>query len=419
MDFIQTVKFAWRSIKGKKGRSILTILSIFIGIAAVMTIVSIMEGMKAYTKEMYSAMGSNRITVGVYSWMYDDEGNPITKDYYSGLYNYCKSIPDYVIGITPNGYANATIVYGTKSSANMEYKYDDDWNLISAPPSLYYGGDQYAACNNLVIAKGRDLAYLDIEKYNQVCVLGADAVKSFFGSVNPIGKTMQLNGNNFEVIGVYASRQSGENKGSMNSNMDNFIMIPYTATRVLGGQQISEYIVKGKDSSTLKETMSYISGYLKGAVDPMVGNYNVYSESSWAENENEYISSIGLIAGGIAAISLLVGGIGIMNIMLVTVTERTREIGIRRAIGARKSGIIMQFLTEAGMLCGIGGVIGIIIGYAASRILGKLILQMSIYPPIWVTFATFAFSVFLGLLFGSYPAIRASRLQPVEALRAE
>jgi len=414
-NILQSIKFAWRSIRGKRGRSALTILSIFIGIAAVMTIVSVMEGMKAKTKEMYSAMGSNKITVSIYSWMYDDQGNPMnTKDYYPDLQNYCNSIPDLVIGITPNGYCSATVVYGTKSSANMEYKYDDNWNYISGPPSIYYGSDQYAICNNLELAKGRDIACLDTEKYNNVCVLGSEAVETFFGKVNPIGKMMQFNGNNFEVIGVYAPRtDDASNKG-----IDNFIVIPYTAKRLLGGE-INSYNIKAKDSSSLKEAISMIGGYLKGVVNQSMGGYDVYSESTWQQSENEYLNMIGFILGGIAAISLLVGGIGIMNMMLVTVTERTKEIGIRRAIGATKGSIVGQFLVEAGMLCGLGGIIGIIIGYIASIILGKVLLQMSILPPLWVTLVTFGLSVALGLLFGCYPAAKAAKLQPVEALRAE
>ena len=417
MNLLQSIKFAWRSIRGKKGRSVLTILSVFIGIASVMTIVSVMEGMKDYTRQMYASMGSNRITVGIYSWVYDGEGNSITTDYYSGLYNYCLSISDLVDGITPNGYCNATVTYGTKSIDSMEYEYDDNWNLISGPPSKYYGSEQYAVCNNLELAKGRDISYVDVKDYHQVCVLGSDAVKNFFGSVDPVGKKMQFNGNSFEVIGVYASRSS-DNSAILNSNMDNFIVVPYTASRLLGGD-VSQYIVKAKDSDSMKEAITSIGSYLKTHINPATGGYDVYSESSWQDSENELLTTIGLILGGIAAISLLVGGIGIMNIMLVSVTERTREIGIRRAIGATKASIVVQFLVEAGMLCGIGGAVGIAIGYVGSILIGRAILDVVIYPPVWVTVVTLLFSISLGLLFGSYPASKAAKLQPVEALRAE
>ena len=409
---------AWKSIWGKKGRSALTILGIFIGIAAVMTIVSVMEGMKLKTMEQFEAMGSNRITVSIYSWMYDEEGNDISKDYFPDLYDYCNGLKEYVLGVTPTGRCDATVSYGTKSTANMQYQWDEMGNLTGdVPPSLYYGSDQYAACNNLTIARGRDLALLDIEKYNQVCVLGAQAAKTFFGSADPVGKELSVNGNKFLVAGVYTARLSDESADQ--SWLDNFIVFPYTARRLLGGDKPTEFLVKARSSEAMTEAISRLSGFLKGLVDQNTGGYNVYSESQWQEQSNEYLTMIGLVLGGIAAISLAVGGIGIMNIMLVTVTERTREIGIRRAIGAQRSSIVAQFLIEAAMLCGIGGIIGILFGTAGSVILSNLLLQMTIFPPVKVTVGAFALSVALGIIFGSYPAAKASKLQPVEALRAE
>lgn len=418
MNLQQAVKMAWKSIWGKKGRSALTILGIFIGIAAVMTIVSVMEGMKLKTMEQFEAMGSNRITVSVYSWMYDEDGNDISKDYFPDLYDFCNGMKEYVMGITPTGYCNATVSYGTKSTANMQYQWDERGNITGdVPPSLYYGSDQYAACNNLTIAKGRDLAPLDLEKYNQVCVMGAQAAKTFFGSADPVGKELMVNGNKFLVAGVYASRLKDESTDQ--SRLDNFIVFPYTARRILGGEKPTEFLVKARSSEAMTEAISRLSGFLKGLVDQNTGGYNVYSESQWQQQSNEYLTMIGLVLGGIAAISLAVGGIGIMNIMLVTVTERTREIGIRRAIGAQRSSIVAQFLIEAAMLCGIGGIIGILFGTAGSVILSNLLMQMTIFPPVKVTVGAFALSVALGIIFGSYPAVKASKLQPVEALRAE
>ena len=418
MNLQQAVKMAWKSIWGKKGRSALTILGIFIGIAAVMTIVSVMEGVKLKTMEQFEAMGSNRITVSISSWMYDEEGNDISKDYFPDLYDYCNGLKEYVLGVTPTGWCNATVSYGTKSTANMQYQWDEMGNLTGdVPPSLYYGSDQYAACNNLTIARGRDLALLDIEKYNQVCVLGAQAAKTFFGSADPVGKELSVNGNKFLVAGVYTARLSDESADQ--SGLDNFIVFPYTARRLLGGDKPTEFLVKARSSEAMTEAISRLSGFLKGLVDQNTGGYNVYSESQWQEQSNEYLSMIGLVLGGIAAISLAVGGIGIMNIMLVTVTERTREIGIRRAIGAQRSSIVAQFLIEAAMLCGIGGIVGILFGTAGSGILSTLLMQMTIFPPVKVTVGAFALSVALGIIFGSYPAAKASKLQPVEALRAE
>ena len=413
----QAFKMAWRSICGKKGRSALTILSIFIGIAAVMTIVSTMEGMKAKTMEQFAAMGSNRITVSVYSWTYDEDGNQISKDYFTGLYKFCSALKDSIIGITPNSSSNATVVYGTKSTANMEWKYDEQYNVTSGPPQLYYGSDQYSACNNLAVAKGRDLAWLDCEKYNQICVLGAQAAKVFFGTANPVGQVMQVNGNSFEVVGVYGARVEPDTPSAYQT--DNFIIFPYTATRLLGDAAPTDFLVKAKDDASMNTAISEIGGYLSGVVDQSIGDYEVQKENRWADYQNEQLTMISLVLGGIAAISLLVGGIGIMNIMLVTVTERTREIGIRRSLGAQRSSIVAQFLIESGMLCGMGGIVGIIFGTIGSLVLGKILFQMTIFPATWVTLAAFGLSVALGVLFGSYPAAKASKLQPVEALRAD
>ena len=416
MNILQAFKMAWKSIAGKKGRSALTILSIFIGIAAVMTIVSVMEGMKEEMMKQLNAMGSNRLTVYMYSWMYDADGNNISPDYFPDLYDYCQSMKETVVGVTPNGQANATVVYGTKNSANMERKYDDQWNLISGPPTIYFGSDQYSACSNLTLAKGRDLAYLDMQNYNQVCVIGAEAAKIFFGTVDPVGKEVKINGNKFTVVGVYAPRgEEGENRINQ---MDNIFVIPYTMTRLLGGS-VDQYTVKVRSSEDMTEATSRLGGFLKGLIPQGTGGYDVYNEGQWQQYQNETMNTISMVLGGIAAISLLVGGIGIMNIMLVTVTERTREIGIRRAIGAQRASIVTQFLIEAGMLCGMGGVVGIAVGTVGSVVVSRLMYQMTVYPPVWVGLAAFALSVALGVLFGSYPAIKASKLQPVEALRAE
>ena len=416
MNILQAFKMAWKSIAGKKGRSALTILSIFIGIAAVMTIVSVMEGMKEEMMKQLNAMGSNRLTVYMYSWMYDADGNDISPDYFPDLYDYCQSMKETVVGVTPNRQANATVVYGTKNSANMETKYDEQWNLISGPPTIYFGSDQYSACSNLTLAKGRDLAYLDMQNYNQVCVIGAEAAKIFFGTVDPVGKEVKINGNKFTVVGVYAPR--GEDRENSINQMDNIFVIPYTMTRLLGGS-VDQYTVKVRSSEDMTEVTSRLGGFLKGLIPQGTGGYDVYNEGQWQQYQNETMNTISMVLGGIAAISLLVGGIGIMNIMLVTVTERTREIGIRRAIGAQRASIVTQFLIEAGMLCGMGGVVGIAVGTAGSVVVSRLMYQMTVYPPVWVGLAAFALSVALGVLFGSYPAIKASKLQPVEALRAE
>ena len=364
-------------------------------------------------------MGSNKINVQIYSYMYveDANGNWVSagKDYFPDLYDFCKSLTKYVVGVTPQGRLSATVVYGTKNSDNFQW----DWETQTGQrrPEIYYGSDQYSACNNLTIMKGRDLSELDVSRYNQVCVMGSQAAETFFGTADPVGKKLQLNGQSFDVVGVYAPRLTGTD--AQGSFIDNIIILPYTARRVMGGDAMEEFIVKARDGESVKEATSRIQGFLKGLVDESTGGFWVDSNDQYQDYMNEQMGMISLVLGGIAAISLLVGGIGIMNIMLVTVTERTREIGIRRAIGAQRSSIVTQFLIEAAMLCGIGGIIGILLGTLGSRIAGHLLFQMTIYPAGWITASAFSLSVALGVIFGIYPAAKAAKLQPVEALRAE
>ncbi len=417
MKFGQALKMAFRSILGNKGRSFLTMLGIIIGIASVMTIVSTVNGMNQESMKQFEAMGTNKISVSasVYSGT----------DVFDDLYDYCSSLgSDLVLGITPNAIlGDINVVYGSKSSKSMQKNEENMWNdggepdpNTALPPTAYLGSDQYAVCNNFTLSRGRDISNIDIDNYNQVCVMGARAAQNFFNYADPVGQTVQVNGYPFTVVGVYEAKDPG----SLWS-MDNIIVFPYTARRQLNpNADISEFVVKASSSEATVEVISRLSGFLAGLTNNGQNGWGyAYSENQWQESQNEYLAMISLVLGGIAAISLLVGGIGIMNIMLVTVTERTREIGIRRAIGAERSAIVTQFLIEAAMLCGIGGVIGIGVGTLGTRLAGKLLMQIDIWPSLGITAAAFALSVVLGILFGIYPAAKASRLQPVEALRAQ
>ena len=410
------MKMALRSILGNKGRSILTMLGIIIGIASVMTIVSVVNGQNQQSLKQFEAMGTNRISVSLF--LYSGQDN------FEDLYNYCNGLgKDLVVGVTPSGTASATVVYGTKSSTamqkNQENMFGDNGAVrtdVELPPDLYYGSDQYAVCNNYQLEKGRDLSFLDIRQYHQVCVMGARAARNFFGYADPLGKDLTVNGYPFKVVGVYKEKDPDSA-----FSQDNVIIFPYTAGRLLSpGQSISDFVVKAASRDATDEAITRINGFLAG----LTGNGergwgNAYSDNQWQNTLNEQATMMSMVLGGIAAISLLVGGIGIMNIMLVTVTERTREIGIRRAIGAERSSIVTQFLIEAAMLCGIGGIIGLSIGTVATRITGRLLVHLDIWPSIPITLGAFMLSVVLGILFGIYPAAKASKLQPVEALRAE
>ena len=269
---------------------------------------------------------------------------------------------------------------------------------------------------------------MDVEKLNQVCVLGSSTAEYLFSFADPIGKTITLNGQPFRVVGVYQSKvskdlgTSEENQWMADSikRQDKMILLPSTMTRYFNNNQpIDQYTVKVKDSDSLKGVITSLKGFLGGLINQNNGSFDVYSQDVWQGESKEANAMQQRFLGGIAAISLLVGGIGIMNIMLVTVTERTREIGIRKAIGAERRSIITQFLIEAAMICGIGGIFGIGVGYLGTMIVGKLSFGTILIPSAPLTMGAFVISVVLGIIFGLYPAIKASGLQPVEALRAD
>lgn len=403
---------ATKSIFSNVGRSILTMLGVIIGLAAVIILVSYAQGQNIAMQAYYDSMGTNTINVNAYTWR---SGTDITQM----LYDYCLGL-DGVAGVTPNGQVNVTISYESKTLSN------NDWNTMT---TVYLGSDQYGKCNDFTIAKGRELSYLDCKRLNKVCVLGSATADELFSFADPIGKTITLNGTPFLVVGVYQSKAAGVNTGTGEDGQwikdeikrkDRMVLIPYTMTRYFNNNEsISEYVVRAKTKDDIKDVMANLRSYLSTIISEDSGWSDVSAPSDWQDSQNEATAMQQRFLGGIAAISLLVGGIGIMNIMLVTVTERTREIGIRKAIGAERRSIIIQFLIEAAMICGIGGIFGIIVGYIGTLIVCKLSFGAIMFPSVGITFGAAAISIILGIIFGMYPAIKASGLQPVVALRAE
>ena len=407
MSILQGFKMALKSIFSNKARSILTMLGIIIGIAAVMTLVSVVQGQNRYQREYYESLGTNKINVYAYSgW----GKSAVTQD----LYDFCLGLNDLVLGVTPNARA-----YGYMTQLHIRYlatSTESNQNYWGA--EIYLGSDQYSLCNNYTIAQGRDLSYLDIQKHNNVVVIGSKLKEYLFQYRDAIGERITIGGNPFIVIGIYEQKRTQNDWEDYNLNYR--AIVPYTMNRLLNNSdEMSEFTVRAKSSEATKEAMAKLEDFLSGKIDMQYGWYSVYSENQWMESSEEQNRILSYILGGIAGISLLVGGIGIMNIMLVTVRERTREIGIRKAIGGARASILMQFLIEASVVCGIGGIIGIILGYLGTLVAGKLIMNMTILPQPGLTAGAVAFSVVLGIIFGMYPAIKASGLQPVEALRAE
>jgi len=418
MNLWQAFKMAFKSISMKKTRSFLTMLGIIIGVASVVIMVSVVQGQNKRNMEYFEKMGDNKITVNAYSY-YDTNNETSQK-----LYDYCLSMSDLVMGITPDLEVGQkmTIQYGAKTIAvndwdnmGMNYNWEDMMHVK-------LGSDQYGVCNNYTLAGGREMSYLDVEKTNAVCVLGAGAKEALFDYTDPVGETITINGQPFLVVGWYNPMDV-----EYWPELDNIIVLPYTFNRTMNGNStINSYVVKAKSASATIEALTKLDAFLGGLFPKNEqgwsenGDYYVQSDNSYAQDmENQNLMQ-SLVLGAIAGISLLVGGIGIMNIMLVTVTERTREIGIRKAIGAERKSIVTQFLIEAAVICSIGGIIGIGIGCVGTLIAGKLLLQESaMLPSVSITIGAFLFSVVLGIIFGMYPAIKASGLQPVVALRAD
>ena len=418
MNLWQAFKMAFKSISMKKTRSFLTMLSIIIGVASVVIMVSVVQGQNRQTMEMFEKLGDNKITVQAYGY-YDTNNETSQK-----LYDYCLTMSDLVEGITPDVEINetATVQYGAKTIRINDWNNGNyDWQTAM---HIKLGSDQYGVCNNYTLAGGREMSYLDVEKTNAVCVLGAGAKEALFDFTDPVGEYITINGQPFKVVGYYeAVDLEGWNE------LDNIIVLPYTFNRSMNNNyNIDSYVVKAKSAQATVEAMTKLDAFLNGLF-PMNadgnrdnGSFYVNSNNSSAEQVQSQSNMQSLVLGAIAGISLLVGGIGIMNIMLVTVTERTREIGIRKAIGSERKSIIAQFLIEAAMICSIGGLIGIAIGYVGTMVAGKLLLSTTtdvLLPSPIITLGAFLFSVALGVIFGMYPAVKASGLQPVVALRAE
>ena len=418
MNLWQAFKMAFKSISMKKTRSFLTMLGIIIGVASVVIMVSVVQGQNRQTMEMFEKMGDNKITVRAYNY-YDTNNETSQK-----LYDYCLTLSDLVDGITPDVEIGDTVTvqYGAKTLRVNDWSGGSyDWETAM---HIKLGSDQYGVCNNYTLAGGREMSYLDVEKTNAVCVLGAGAKEALFDFTDPVGEYITINGQPFKVVGYYDPMDI-----EYWPEMDNIIVLPYTFNRSMNkNSSIDSYVVKAKSAQATVEAMTLLTAYLSGMFPQNemgycdFGGYNVNSDNSSAEQIQSQSNMQSLVLGAIAGISLLVGGIGIMNIMLVTVTERTREIGIRKAIGAERKSIIAQFLIEAAMICSIGGLIGIAIGYVGTMVAGKLLLSTTtdvLLPSPIITLGAFLFSVALGVIFGMYPAVKASGLQPVVALRAE
>ena len=387
---------AFESIADKKIRSLLTMLGIIIGVGAVLILVSVVQGYNADLTAYYEKQGVNKVNVTLLNF---DRTN--TTDQSGEFMDWVnENLADYITGVTPS--------YSTSGTLRFETN-------LNETAVVYFGNEQWSACNNYTLDQGRDLLGLDMERRSQVCVIGSYLADTLFGFQDPIGQTLSVNGTPLTVVGVFYQKDGGAEE-----SMDDAVVVPYTLNRqMLDTDVVSQFTVKVTSSTDMTTVMNQVESWCVENVDTNTGEYTVENGNDAMQAAEDETASLQVVLGGVAAIALLVGGIGIMNIMLVTVTERTREIGIKKAIGAQRQVIISQFLVESTVLSGCGGVIGIFIGYAGSLIAGKLIYDLILMPQVWMSLAAFAFSLAIGVGFGLYPAVKASGLQPVDALRAE
>ncbi len=404
----QTLRVALRALNRNKMRSFLTALGIIIGVGAVIAMVSIGEGAKRGIESRFASMGTNLLFVspgsqnqrGVHSgWgsmttLKEDDGLAIGRECPAVLY------------ISPSVSARAQTVYGNKN-----------WNT-----SISGTGERYPEVRNWEVEFG---AYFDeamVRSAAKVCILGADVKTNLFEDEDPIGKVVRIKKIPFKVLGVLKKR--GESGGF--GSRDDMITIPYTTAmrRLQGIDYIQSVDVRAVSAEALTEAVVQIQDLLRnrhriapGAED----DFTVRNMSEIAETAAQATQMMTVLLGSIASISLLVGGIGIMNIMLVSVTERIREIGLRMAVGAREIDILLQFLTEAIVLSLMGGLIGIGFGLGASRLIKKIKMFSAFNTVVSLesVLLAFFFAAAIGIFFGFYPARKASRLDPIEALRYE
>jgi putative ABC transport system permease protein len=391
MNFIQGFKMAIKSILSNKLRSLLTMLGIIIGVTTVIALVALGQGATKSVTEQVQSLGTNLLTVTILG-----RGSTSTLNGSDAI-----AIGDKVEGIK-------YIAPASTQSTSVKY------STTSVDVSIVGTNADYALVKDYNVASGRFLAQIDLDVYQKVAVIGSSTATELFGFSSPIGEYILIQGTRYKVVGVLAEKGS-----STTGSNDEVVMIPLTsAERLFKSKGVRTVYVQVE---TTEQIASVVTGLEKELSDHFRGNtdsYRVFNQSDALSTLTSVSDTLTLALAGIAGISLLVGGIGIMNIMLVSVTERTREIGIRKAIGAKKRDILIQFLIESMVLSGLGGVLGIGIGIGAA--LGaSSVFKMDIVFSLNIILIAFFFSVIIGVLFGMFPANKAAKLKPIEALRFE
>lgn len=402
MLFWTIIKVALKSLFASKLRTFLAMLGIIIGVASVISMLALGAGAQKQVMERIASMGTNLLIVhpaqrGLRGVMSDTSQRLKLED--------LKAILEKV----PSVYQVAPAVRG---SSQVKYFNKNIQTTVIGSSITYF------PIRNYIIDKGRSFSENEVDRMARVAVIGPTTAENLFGEKNPIGETVKIKGINFSIVGVTRA------KGSQGwRNPDDQVTIPYTTAmkQLFGLDYIHEIDIQAYDNIALEKVQKDATTILRRRhrlAEAMPDDFHFHNQAEIVETASEVTQTFTFLLGGIACISLLVGGIGIMNIMLVTVTERTREIGVRKAIGARNRDILLQFLIEATILSCLGGIIGVALGIGAAQMIEK-----------WTQFVTVAkfssillalsFSAAVGIFFGYYPAQRAALLDPIEALRYE
>jgi putative ABC transport system permease protein len=415
MNFYHSLQTAFANLRANKLRSALTMLGVIIGVSAVIVMVAIIEGASSRVTAEFQRLGSSLIIVFYEpDWQHRKQTtrriDGMKMDDIRAIQEQC----DLVRGVS------AEMPLGNSIKAKVA-----DREMDVSPNGVQ---PDYERLRNVSVARGRFISDRDIATWSPVCVIGEKVRQELFKDVDPLGQNIQVAGHSLTVVGILATKGR-----SLEGDLDKGLFIPLTTVqkRILGRELVGVVFAEPKDPTQLNQAMDQIWQLLMRRYDNLPG-FHVDSQENILNSINKILAIFGIVLGSIAGLALLVGGIGIMNIMLVSVTERTREIGIRKAVGAKSRDILLQFLIESAVVSGVGGLMGIGLGAAVAYTIGYVtqfvpsledpnsgMKGIAIYLPVGFSLGAFAFSAFIGIFFGIYPAIRASRLDPIEALRHE
>jgi putative ABC transport system permease protein len=401
MNFIEYARVALESLKANRLRSALTMLGVIIGVAAVILLVSLGEGTKNYVEEQFAGLGSNILIVT--PGKIETRGGPPV----IGAAKHKLTLSDSRIlekkgylfgGVAPVVFGTAEVRYGSRSR-NVP--------VLGVTPS-------FSPVRNLHVEIGSFVTESDVEAKRRVCILGRTVKRELFGNANALGQILKVSGGRFRVVGIM------ERKGvSLGIDLDDIVFVPVrTAQDLFDTDALLEIILSVRNKNDI-ESAKELAKSLLFKNHNRHEDFTITNQAAMLSSLYTILDTMTYVLGGIATISLLVGGIGIMNIMLVTVKERTNEIGIRKAVGARDRDILVQFLLESTALSSSGGIAGMLVGVLGAYGIRLLVPKLPVEVPSWAIVLAFTFSVFVGIFFGVYPARKAAALHPIEALRYE